>query len=83
MALLVIGIDFGTSYSGWAFSFRYEFKCDPLRVFTSRWTKNGVSLKGKISIFMFAILPQSVYIRLQLQLYCNYIRVVWFKLDRL
>lgn len=37
-ALLVAAIDFGTTYSGYAFSFRHEFEQDPLRVSASSWT---------------------------------------------
>lgn len=47
-ALLVAAIDFGTTYSGYAFSFRHEFEQDPLRVCSSSWSSGsgtGISLK--------------------------------------
>ncbi|WAQ99507.1 hypothetical protein MAR_023880 [Mya arenaria] len=30
--LLVAAIDFGTTYSGWAFSFRHDFEADPTKI---------------------------------------------------
>ena len=35
--LMVAAIDFGTSYSGYAFSTRYEFEKDPVKVSTTEW----------------------------------------------
>ena len=35
--LQVAAIDFGTTYSGYAFSFRSHFLKDPLRVNTNNW----------------------------------------------
>lgn len=53
MVLLVGSIDFGTTFSGWAFSFRHEFETDPTRVFAKQWTGSQiVSMKGEtISLF--------------------------------
>ena len=35
--LLVAAIDFGTTYSGWAFSFRHDYKADPSRISVKQW----------------------------------------------
>ncbi|KAL3878432.1 hypothetical protein ACJMK2_030782 [Sinanodonta woodiana] len=35
--LLVVAIDFGTSYSGYAFSFKAEYITDPMRIYAKRW----------------------------------------------
>lgn len=35
--LLVAAIDFGTTYSGYAFSTRYDFKRDPTHTFLKQW----------------------------------------------
>lgn len=46
--LLVSAIDFGTTYSGWAFSFTNEFKKDPTDVFAKVWNgQMGHSAKSK------------------------------------
>ena len=46
-ALLVAAIDFGTTYSGWGFSFRHEFESDPTKVSAKQWSGGQlVSLKG-------------------------------------
>lgn len=36
--VLVVGIDFGTSGSGYAFSFRHEYTNNPLNISTFTWT---------------------------------------------
>ncbi|XP_045215508.2 heat shock 70 kDa protein 12B-like [Mercenaria mercenaria] len=36
--LLVAAIDFGTTYSGWAFSFKHEFDRDPTKATTKNWS---------------------------------------------
>lgn len=46
--LIVAAIDFGTTFSGFAFSFLHEYKKDPLKISTKSWnTGSGglVSLK--------------------------------------
>ena len=49
-ALVVAAIDFGTTFSGYAFSFRHEFETDPLRVNSSQWsTGSRVSISLKTS----------------------------------
>jgi hypothetical protein len=35
--LLVGAIDFGTTYSGWAFSFLHDFQTDPIRASVKQW----------------------------------------------
>ncbi|XP_053395912.1 heat shock 70 kDa protein 12B-like [Mercenaria mercenaria] len=36
-SLLVAAIDFGTTYSGWAFSFKYDFERDPTKITAKNW----------------------------------------------
>ena len=36
-ALLIAAIDFGTTFSGWAYSFLYEFRSDPTKVKVKHW----------------------------------------------
>ena len=46
--IMVAAIDFGTTFSGYAFSFRHEFQKDPLKVVASQWltgTRAAISLK--------------------------------------
>lgn len=46
-SLLVAAIDFGTTFSGWAFSFKHEFEKDPLKMSAKQWLGGQlVSLKG-------------------------------------
>ena len=49
--LLVAAIDFGTTYSSWAFSFKHEYEQDPTKVTAKQWygLDTVVSLKGKRS----------------------------------
>jgi hypothetical protein len=42
--LLVAAIDFGTTYSGYAFSFKHEYDNDPLKVCSNNWTAGSRSL---------------------------------------
>nr|XP_011450125.2 heat shock 70 kDa protein 12A isoform X1 [Crassostrea gigas] len=39
--LLVAAIDFGTAYSGYAFSFRNDYRLDPLKIEVNHWTGTG------------------------------------------
>lgn len=51
--VMVAAIDFGTTFSGYAFSFRHEFQVDPLKVTASQWltgSRVGISLKTPSSI---------------------------------
>ena len=46
--ILVVAIDFGTTFSGYAFSFRHEFEKDPLKICSSQWiggSRAAISLK--------------------------------------
>ena len=46
--IMVAAIDFGTTFSGYAFSFRHEFQKDPLKVVASQWltgSRAAISLK--------------------------------------
>ncbi|KAL4230693.1 Heat shock 70 kDa protein 12A [Mactra antiquata] len=45
--ILVAAIDFGTTYSGWAFSFKHDFESEPTKVTAKVWTGGQlVSSKG-------------------------------------
>ncbi|KAH3883013.1 hypothetical protein DPMN_006961 [Dreissena polymorpha] len=45
--LLVAAIDFGMTYSGWGFSFNYEFQTDPTKISTLNWSDGKtISPKG-------------------------------------
>ncbi|XP_060594200.1 heat shock 70 kDa protein 12A-like isoform X2 [Ruditapes philippinarum] len=52
-SLLVAAIDFGTTYSGWAFSFRHEFEREPTKVSAKNWSGGQlVSLKGPTCVLI-------------------------------
>lgn len=40
--MVVAAIDLGTTFSGYAFSFRSDFQTNPLKIFTNDWTAEGV-----------------------------------------
>lgn len=42
--ILVAAIDFGTTFSGYAFSFRHEFDKDPEKISTTNWVAGGQAL---------------------------------------
>ncbi|XP_053397351.1 heat shock 70 kDa protein 12A-like [Mercenaria mercenaria] len=42
--LLVGAIDFGTTYSGWAFSFLHEYESDPTKAFIKQWNSGSGTL---------------------------------------
>lgn len=47
MALLVAGIDLGTTFSGWAYSLKHDFDQDPTKINTKPWNSGSfVSPKG-------------------------------------
>ncbi|KAK3099628.1 hypothetical protein FSP39_007193 [Pinctada imbricata] len=53
--LMVAAIDFGTTYSGYAFSFRHDFEADPLKVSANNWTAGSaglVSLKTPTTVLL-------------------------------
>lgn len=52
-AILVAAIDFGTTYSGWAFSFKHEFQSDPTKVSAKQWSGGQlVSSKGPTCVLI-------------------------------
>ncbi|KAK3594224.1 hypothetical protein CHS0354_016924 [Potamilus streckersoni] len=44
--LMVAAVDFGTTFSSWAFSFKHEFEKDPTKVHTKNWN-SGQSISHK------------------------------------
>lgn len=43
---LVAAIDFGTTFSGYAYSSLHEYKTDPLKIFTNAWAAGNGGLKS-------------------------------------
>lgn len=53
--LMTAAIDFGTTYSGYCFSFRHDFENDPLKVSANTWTAGTaglVSLKTPTTVLL-------------------------------
>ncbi|KAH3788754.1 hypothetical protein DPMN_166902 [Dreissena polymorpha] len=51
--LVVAAIDFGTTYSGWAFSFKHDFERDPCKVSAKTWTGHQLTtLKGPTCVLI-------------------------------
>lgn len=51
--LLVAAIDIGTTFSGYAFSFRHEHTTDRMRITTHEWPHaSGMSMKAPTSILL-------------------------------
>ncbi|XP_045204412.2 heat shock 70 kDa protein 12A-like [Mercenaria mercenaria] len=49
--IVVAAIDFGTTFSGYAFSFAHDYENDPLKIQTNHWIGGGhLSLKAPTSI---------------------------------
>jgi hypothetical protein len=50
--LVVAALDFGTTYSSWAFSLTHEYQRDPIKVTAKQWygLESAVSLKGKVKL---------------------------------
>lgn len=46
--ILVVAIDFGSSGAGYAFSFAYQYKNNPLDVSTSLWNNGNGPLQSKV-----------------------------------
>ncbi|KAL3862550.1 hypothetical protein ACJMK2_008510 [Sinanodonta woodiana] len=45
--LLVAAIDFGTTFSSWAYSFKYDYDKEPTKVFVKQWNSGvGISCKA-------------------------------------
>lgn len=51
--LLVAAIDFGTAYSGYAYSFRNDYKLDPLKITTNHWTGAGSQTMSQRPLLQF------------------------------
>lgn len=43
---LVAAIDFGTTFSGYAYSSLHEYKTDPLKIFTNAWAAGNGGLES-------------------------------------
>ena len=43
-ALVVGAIDFGTTYSGWAYSFLHEYQSEPAKAYVKQWNSGSGSL---------------------------------------
>ncbi|KAL3879883.1 hypothetical protein ACJMK2_032159 [Sinanodonta woodiana] len=51
--MLVAAIDFGTTYSGWAFSFKHEYDTDPTKIAARQWHGGQmVSLKAPTTVLI-------------------------------
>ncbi|XP_062591250.1 heat shock 70 kDa protein 12A-like isoform X3 [Saccostrea cucullata] len=53
--LLVAAIDFGSTYSGYAFSFRDDFQTNPLKIYTNNWSSEqsgGISYKAPTTVLL-------------------------------
>lgn len=49
----MVAIDFGTSYSGYAFSFRHDYERDKLKISTNLWPHNsGLSPKAPSAVLI-------------------------------
>lgn len=61
--LLIAAIDFGTTFSGYAFSFKHDYKMDPLKISTNQnWVAGSrglVSLKAPTCVLLS---PQKEFI---------------------
>ncbi|XP_045176606.1 heat shock 70 kDa protein 12A-like [Mercenaria mercenaria] len=57
--LIVAAIDFGTTFSGYAFSFGHDFHNDPLKIQTNHWIGGGhISLKAPTTVLFT---PQKIF----------------------
>jgi hypothetical protein len=53
--LLVAAIDFGSTYSGYAFSFKDDFQTNPLKIYTNNWSaeqSGGISYKAPTTVLL-------------------------------
>ncbi|KAL3879593.1 hypothetical protein ACJMK2_031882 [Sinanodonta woodiana] len=51
--ILVAAIDFGTTYSGWAFSFKHEYDTDPTKICARQWFGGQlVSMKAPTTVLI-------------------------------
>ncbi|KAK3577062.1 hypothetical protein CHS0354_003149 [Potamilus streckersoni] len=52
-SLIVAAIDFGTTYSGWAFSFKHEYDADPTRISCKQWFgEQFISMKAPTTVLI-------------------------------
>lgn len=52
-SLFVVGIDFGTTYSGYAFASKDDFKADPPKISTNIWQGSKLlSLKAPTAVLL-------------------------------
>lgn len=50
---MVAAIDFGTTFSGYAFSFRHDYEADKLKISTNLWPHNsGLSTKAPSAVLI-------------------------------
>nr|XP_019918143.2 heat shock 70 kDa protein 12A isoform X1 [Crassostrea gigas] len=53
--IVVAAIDFGSTYSGYAFSFRDDFQTNPLKIHTNHWSSvqsGGISYKAPTTVLL-------------------------------
>ncbi|XP_076117725.1 heat shock 70 kDa protein 12B-like isoform X2 [Mytilus galloprovincialis] len=51
--ILVAAIDFGTTFSGYAYSFRHDYERDKLKIYTNMWAHNsGLSAKAPSAVLI-------------------------------
>lgn len=51
--ILVAAIDFGTTFTGYAFSFRHDYETDKLKISTNLWPhNNGLSAKAPSAVLI-------------------------------
>ncbi|XP_048762075.1 heat shock 70 kDa protein 12A-like isoform X2 [Ostrea edulis] len=53
--LLIAAIDFGSTYSGYAFSFKDDFQINPLKIYTNNWSaeqSGGISYKAPTTVLL-------------------------------
>ena len=51
--IVVAAIDFGTTYSGWAFSFKHEFESEPTKISSKHWRGGQlISHKGPTCVLI-------------------------------
>ena len=51
--LMVVAIDFGTTFSGYSFSLRHEYNNDPLKISTVRWVSDAGIFEKTSSCILF------------------------------
>ncbi|XP_060559105.1 heat shock 70 kDa protein 12A-like [Ruditapes philippinarum] len=51
--LMVAAIDFGTTFSGWAFSFDHDYKSDPTKISCKQWNSGkNISMKAPTTVLI-------------------------------